>query len=190
MDRKDERVVKGYLFLNVEDAKLAEKEKKKVDYLEQHMDYSSARNVLEIYKKANNDKVFVTPVGYAFLRRLQIYLLQSEEVDSEQVPELQLYSTYTATMRNSYTPAKQYVKPSRQKKTQWPFLSLIANIILVLAVATMFGIAIKSDNPNILNYEKALTDKYASWEQELTQRESVIREKEKELLISGDEISQ
>ena len=63
-------------------------------------------------------------------------------------------------------------------------ISLIANIVLVIAVAAMFGIAMKSDNPNILNYETQLVNRYASWEQELTEREKVIREKEKELNIS------
>lgn len=186
MDRKDERVVEGYLFLSVEDAKLAEQEKRKIEYLDQHINDTDIRNVLEIYKKANAGKMFATPVGYSYLRDLQEYLLQSEDIDSDQVPHLELYSSYAPQMRKSYTPAKQYVKPSRQKKSQWLLFSVIANIILVLAVIGMFGIAIKSDNPNILNYETALTNKYASWEQELSQRESIIREKEKQLHITVD----
>ena len=40
----------------------------------------------------------------------------------------------------------------------------------------------KSDNPNILNYKQVLTNQYASWEQNLTERENRIREKEQELL--------
>ncbi|HKM34098.1 MAG TPA: hypothetical protein VJY54_05085 [Lachnospiraceae bacterium] len=186
MDRKEERVVDGYLFLSTEDAKLAEQEKIKIEYLEQHMNYITAQNVLEVYKKANTGRMFVTPVGYSYLRKIQEYLLQSEDIDSDQVPILELYSSYAPQMRKSYTPARQYVKPSRQKKPQWPLFSVIANIILALAVASMFGIAIKSDNPNILNYETVLTNKYASWEQEITQREAAIREKEKQLQISVD----
>ena len=40
-----------------------------------------------------------------------------------------------------------------------------------------------SDNPNILNYENNLQNKYAQWEQELTERENVLREKERNLMI-------
>ncbi len=45
----------------------------------------------------------------------------------------------------------------------------------------MFMIAVNSDNPNILNYETTIINKYASWDQELTERENKIREKEAEL---------
>ena len=47
----------------------------------------------------------------------------------------------------------------------------------------MFAITLNADQPNVLNYEKVLTDRYASWEQDLTEREQVIREKERELKI-------
>ena len=43
-------------------------------------------------------------------------------------------------------------------------------------------ITINGSNPNIINYERVLQNKYSQWEQELIQRESVIREKERELL--------
>ena len=33
----------------------------------------------------------------------------------------------------------------------------------------MFAIALTSDEPNILNYERALVNKYSAWEQELTE---------------------
>ncbi len=60
-------------------------------------------------------------------------------------------------------------------------VSFILNILLVIALCAMFTISLKSDNPNILNYKKNLTNQYASWEQQLTERENAVREKEKEL---------
>lgn len=60
-------------------------------------------------------------------------------------------------------------------------LSIFFNILLVIMVAAMFMIAVNSDNPNILNYETTIINKYASWDQELTERENKIREKEAEL---------
>ncbi len=186
MDRKDDRIVDGYLFRNAEDAEIALQEKRKIEYLEKHMNFSSALNILEVYKKANDGKIFVTPVGCTYLRKLQKFLLQCDEINADDVPPLEVSQTYMAKMRKSYTPVRQYVKPSDQRKPKWPFFSVIANILLALAVAGMFGIALKSDNPNILNYEKAITNKYAYWEQDLSKRESVIREKERELKIEVD----
>ena len=65
-------------------------------------------------------------------------------------------------------------------------MSVLLNVLLVLAIAAMFMITLRSDNPNVLNYERALTDKYASWEQELTERERAVREKELELQMENE----
>jgi len=48
-------------------------------------------------------------------------------------------------------------------------------------VIGMFAVAYTSEHPNILNYERVIVDKYASWEQDLTEREDAIREKELQL---------
>ena len=48
----------------------------------------------------------------------------------------------------------------------------------------MFVIATTGSNPTVINYEKALQDRYAEWEQQLSDRERAIREKEKELLLA------
>ena len=61
--------------------------------------------------------------------------------------------------------------------------SMIVNAMLVAVIVVMFYIAYTSDNPNILNYENNLVNKYAQWEQELSERENAIREKERNLLI-------
>ncbi len=65
-------------------------------------------------------------------------------------------------------------------------VSVILNVLLVLAVIAMFVIALYADQPNILNYERAITDKYAAWEQELTEREQAVKEKELQLFRESD----
>lgn len=183
---QDERMVEGYLFLNDEDAELARQEKKKIDYLEKHLDYTNTENVLRVYKKAILERIFKTPVGQTYLRRLQIYLLRCGEIDAEDVPPIALYDSYGMKMRKSYAPAAKRVKPSEKKHVQWQMVSVILNIVLALGVAAMFVITLKSDNPNILNYESQLVNKYAAWEQEISERERIVREKERELHIGGN----
>lgn len=180
-----ERMVEGYLFMNEEDAELARQEKKKVEYLKQHINYSSAESVLRIYKKALAERIFKTPVGHDFLKTMREQLLQGGQVQEEEVPPVVLFTSYTMRMRQTYTPARQYVKGKEEKKAQWPVISLIANLILAIAIIAMFMITLKSDNPNILNYEKSLVNRYAAWEQELREREQTVREKERELNIGN-----
>jgi hypothetical protein len=66
----------------------------------------------------------------------------------------------------------------KSKKTVRASASFLLNIVLAVAVAVMFVLAFSSRHPNILNYERALKNRYAAWEQELTQRELAVREKE------------
>jgi signal peptidase I len=65
--------------------------------------------------------------------------------------------------------------------------SLFINLVLVVIVIVFFVITATSKNPNIINYENVLIDKYSSWDQELTERERAVKEKEAELNITyGD----
>lgn len=182
-----ERVVDGYLFVSMEDVQLAQQEKKKVEYLEKYMDYRNTENVLKVYKKAVAERIFKTPVGYDYLRKMQKYLLDCDGMTEDQVPPVSLQNSYNINMRRSYTQIKPRVEGQKEKKkVEWPAISLLANLILIIAVIAMFAITLKSDNPNILNYERMLVNKYASWDQELTEREKVIREKERELDILNE----
>lgn len=182
----ENRVTDGYLFLSEADAVLAAQEKKKIAYLEKHMDYHSAESVLRVYKKAVLERVFRTPVGIAYLRKLQQALLKCGEFEETEIPPIALYNTYEVRMRDSYVSVKPRIQPAKKKRVPWQVLSVILNVVLSLAVVSMFAITLKSDNPNILNYEKQLVNQYAAWEQELTQREQVIREKERALSIGSE----
>lgn len=181
-----ERSVGGYLFYTEKDAKIAEAELQKIEYLEARIDYSRPESILKVYEKTIHERIFRTPVGLQYLKGLRDFLLEQPEIDPEDVTDIPLYSTFGGQLRSQDNPARSRIKPSREKaekEKSFLVLSLILNGLLILAVIAMFSIALKSNNPNILNYEKAITNKYAAWEQELTEREQRIREKEKELRI-------
>lgn len=72
----------------------------------------------------------------------------------------------------------------REKKLQGRIrMSVAGNVILILLVIVMFAISLTSNHPNILNYKSKLITRYSQWEQELKDREAVIREKEASLGI-------
>lgn len=188
----DEKMqAEGFLFFTEKDARLAENEQKKIDYLEAHIDYSQPEKILQIYDKAVRDRVFKTPVGTVYLKKLQEYLLSQPEIDSTQVSPIPLFVTYDGEIRKQQNPVQPKIKPSEKKEKTSPLtISVILNILLVIAVIAMFVITLASDQPNILNYERALTNRYAGWEQELTERENTIREKEHELNLAKPQNNQ
>lgn len=183
--------IEGYIFYTEKDARLAELERKKIEYLKEKMDYSKPDSILKVYDKAVSERVFKTPIGVEFLREMQDFLTKCPEIPNQDIQPIPLFAIYDNEMREHPAPARNRVKPSekpakKNSKGQVLGISIVLNIVLAIAVAAMFYITINSDQPNILNYEKAITNRYASWEQELTEREKAVREKERELNIQTE----
>ena len=180
----DERVTAlGYEFACLDDAILAQSEIKKIDYLKAHLDRGDADTVKALYDKAIDEKFFKTPVGIGFLTEMREYLIETLDYSEEEVRAIPLYMFYDTTKKKA--PEKSVKKKEHAGVL---FTSIVLNIALIVAVIIMFWIATHTDHPNILNYETVLTDKYATWEQELTERETAVRQAERELefLESGE----
>ena len=177
--------VGGYLFYTEKDAQLARAEEQKIEYREARIDYTSPESIRYIYEQTIRERLFRTPVGMHYLEKLREFLLAQENIDPASVMDIPLYMTFDGELRGQTNPARERVVPSQKRdkeKTRFA-LSVILNVLLIAAIAAMFYISFKSEQPNIVNYERVITSKYASWEQELTEREQVIREKERELKI-------
>ena len=160
----------GFSFPNQTEAKLASKEKKQVDYIESKLNYGELSQVQSIYEKAIAEQIFRTPVGVIYLKHLQNYLNNHKDKLGKEIPPIPV-----RTVKNIRRPdTRQEIAKRRYGIT----VSIALNVLLAMAVAFMFYVALSSDNPNILNYETALENRYAAWEQQLSEREQAIREKE------------
>ena len=58
---------------------------------------------------------------------------------------------------------------------------------LAFMVIAMFVIAAVNPNVGYVNTERKVVDKYSAWQEDLEQREQVVKEKEKELNIDSEE---
>lgn len=182
---KESLAVGGYLFFTEGDARLARAEEQKIEYLEARIDYSAPESIRYVYEKSIHERVFKTPVGLQYLKRQQDFLKGQLGEEAESVTDIPLYTTFGGELREHGNPARSKVVPSnkRDKLKDGLRISVILNVMLVLAIISMFCVSFLSENPNIINYERAVVDKYAAWDQELTQREQAVREKERELNI-------
>lgn len=190
-EKQQDKVVSGFAFYTEQDARLAEQERQKIAYLDKRIDHTDVNSVLAIYKKALEERVFRTPVGLEYLRELQGELKEQEALLDEEIPPITLWMNFDNEFREKYSPARKRIQPDVRKDGEKAVLrlSVVMNIVMIIAIIIMFIITLNSDQPNILNYEKNLQNKYATWEQELTRREQAVREKERELHIDT-EVSQ
>ncbi len=186
MDNNEQnKIVQDYIFADAAQADLARSEIKKINYIEERLNYNNTKMVYNFYHNCIENKVFSTPIGYAFLKKLRDQIIHNGfEGEVQQIPVAT--NNHLAIREVQKEKIEEGKLRSIQEKLRFQFrMSLIINLILVLLVIGMFYIARSSSNPNIINYENALVNKYAAWEEELSARENSVREKELEYSIEN-----
>lgn len=183
-DYLEELTVNGYTFATHADADLARNELKKISYIESKMDMSNMTVVLGIYNKALESHTFQTPIGLEFMHSMYNSLVQSG-ISSENIKVIPLYTTFKRL--DVQEPKPRRITPTEKKEQNIRIKyrnSVLINVIFGILVLVLLLISYSGENVNAINYRSAVTNQYAEWEQELKERESAVREKERELNIS------
>ena len=163
-------VVDGFSFSSEAEWEHAKKELEGIKYVRGKLDMDHPEQVLQLYNKMVDEKLFVTAVGMAYLADLREYLMSIPYISDEEIHPI--YVAHPAV-----DAAIKEQKPIRKEDVERKFqISFFLNIILAVCVLLMFAISATSSHPNILNYETELVNRYSVWEQELTEREAAIRE--------------
>lgn len=189
MDRENQ--VGDYLFTNKTDAEQARIEEEKIRKLKEKLRNGYDINLLyNLYNKCLEARTFRTPVGFDFLKDMRNTLIDSPDIDEDILP-VPLYTTFEHSADISLEKTVKYreemrkanIKSMKDKNSTRFKWSLFVNVVLIIVVGIMFYITTTSNNPNILNYENAILNKYSQWSEELKEREENVREKEMKLGI-------
>ena len=166
-------IVGGIAFCDVESAKTAQNELKRIELLDEKMDYGDVESVAVVYDKARQNHVFKTPIGLSYMMRLQYGNRKEEE--QEATAQEHGNELWKARLEKS----KEETKKQKEKLR----LSIGLNALLAILVIALFIISQTGNNPTILNYRSKVINQYAHWQQQLEERERVIEQKEAELGI-------
>lgn len=190
MAEQNNYTVQGYHFTSAQDARVAEEEGKKIQYLEEKLAGRSTSNLLSIYDKVLDEKMFITPIGWTYLIQLRQRIID-QGIAQDLIRPVPLYVSFAfenPETKESKGVAREWIRPSvKKKKTMQAKLrfSTILNVVLMLLVVAMFVITLQGENANAINYRRAIINEYASWEQELSEREKAVKEKEE--MLQGSE---
>ena len=190
----------GFLFRDEEEAKQAKKERDGIKFVRSQIDMKQPEKVLQTYKKLIEQGYFQTVVGYCYLKELQEYLVTLPSIASEDIPSIPVKSRDVEEMiRKERAKGREQQKQleakiknikkeqkTRGRDSKMKF-SLVFNVILLLCVLGMFLVSMTSEHPTIINYESRILDRYSEWDQELSEREQAVKEKEFELGIYGND---
>lgn len=190
----------GYIFDDENKAKKAAKELKAVEYILGQIKESDERGVLTVYNKLIKQRLFSTEIGMGFLSQLRQNLVASGVFSEGEIPPLysleepqekKLSAPEPEITKEEHSPKKAKVdadkknvgvtSEEKQLIRRLRFVNrllLVLCITLLLCVIGMFYVNSTINSPTILNYEEKILDKYSAWEQDLTQREAAVKEKE------------
>lgn len=183
----------GFAFSDKKMMEKAVKEEEGIRYIKKSADMKNPQMIYELYCQIVRQRIFETPVGFAFLYDLQEYLKTNPSILNEDIPSIPV-TGYRQDAFNG-TEGKERPKEAVKTKTKvihkkieknvdykpWFRTSVTISIILLLIVIGMFVVTATSDNINIINYENAIIEKYENWETQLNEREERLIEREKEL---------
>ena len=183
-DNKKSLIVGGYEFMSENDAQKAEMDLSKIKLLGSRVKASRPNDIKAVYEKAIENKIFKTPVGWGYLIGLRDKLLQSGFSEDEIIPiPLNVSMTRHSAMENLTVAQRIRVEKPKANLEFKRVFPIVLNVILAILVVVMFLIAATGENDNIINYKSNVTNRYSSWEQDLTEREKKVREAEKKLGI-------
>ncbi|MBE5827671.1 MAG: hypothetical protein E7307_13690 [Butyrivibrio sp.] len=183
-NKKQDNTVGGFEFVSENDAQKGQMDLSKINLLESRVKASRPGDIKAVYEKAIENKIFKTPIGWGYLLNLRKKLLESGFKEEDLIPiPLNVSITRHSAMEN--LTVRQRIIPDDSKKVS-PFrriFPIVLDIVLAILVVVMFLIAASGENDNIINYKRNVTNRYSSWEQDLTDREKAVREAEKRLGI-------
>lgn len=188
---KRELQVGNYLFTNIADADQARIEQEKINRLKDKLKGADTKLLYNVYNKSIEARTFRTPIGYDFMREYKEYLDNAPDTPGEVLP-VPLYTTFEHSSSNNFErqvnfERQEKVRRAEKKKEDSAvalYVSIFANVILVILIIVMFILLNTSDSPTILNYKEKVIDQYSEWEMELKNREQAVKEKEQNLNIN------
>ena len=176
----------GFLFSDEESYQAALKEAKAVEYLKKQMSGKDGKSILKIYNQLLDQNVFHTQIGYTFLHDINVALHRQSKIADSVISPIKVEpivkkEAAPVQVEKEEKPPKVIVKTIGSESVKQNKYLKIVVVVLVLVIAGMFAITLTSRTPTVLNYETQLQNKYAAWEQQLTEREAQIKLKEAEL---------
>ena len=184
-ETKTQYTVNGFLYGDLADVEIANQELSKIKYIDKKIERHSGETVLAVYQAALEKKMFRTPVGYSYLHQMQKRLINMG-IEKSRIPAIPLYQVFNSNYKTEERPVRITIKKQVHPDIKKLRYSIWGNVILVLLVIILFAITLTGENANIINYRNAIVNEYSEWEKELTEREQIVREKEREVGISAD----
>jgi len=170
-------IFQGFTFDDEKQLVLAKKEAEAIEYLRAKTDFGNMEQLLTLYNRILDRGMMETVIGNNFLKEIRKNLIHSGLFTEEQIrPVPPLPETKKRKKR------EEEQKKSRERillehaQRQNTILKIVCGFLVALVIG-MFVITLTGKrSPLAIRYEEEIINKYASWAQELTERENLLRD--------------
>ena len=179
-------MVGGYEFATKEEAQLAKDELNAIKYLSQKTNSKDPKQVYSLYNKIIERKLFSTHVGMNYLKNLQTFLYKSDEIPNDKIQPIPINAETQGeiNIRRERSEFKSELRDMSVKVAKYKnnfTRVMIINVVLIIIIIAMFVILNTSSNPNIINYEVNIQNKYSQWQEQLQSQEESLNARENDL---------
>ena len=172
-------LVSGYEFEAEQDAREAEREQQNIEMLKTKVDFSDAETMRKLYDRLTEKQVFHTVIGLQFLTEFREYLVGEAGYSPEEITSVKV--EHKKGMTRVQKEQLEYLQNDNQKLSGQRRYYVITIVVLAGLILAMLVIAALNPNVGYINTENKILNKYAAWEERLTEREKQLNQREDEL---------
>lgn len=181
---KESLIVEGFVFPSYKEAQIAQKEQVNIEAIRKRLHGADGKTIYELYCKLMERDMFHTMVGYSFLYELRHQLMEQYGYREQELPDIVL------PKRLEYDKVTQLNQGKMETRIQQLMIiktrMTITIVALLFIIVGMFIIAAVNPNVGYVNTENKILNKYSAWEEDLKQREAIVKEKEEQLNIDSE----
>ena len=186
--RQEEKqyTVGGYTFTDKKAADAAKEEFQAINKMSSKINTKDARQVYALYNSIIDKKLFSTMVGLNYLKELQQFLYICKEIPNNRIRPIPINNDVQSVLegKREIIENQSEIRILKRERNMYKSrftTSVIINLALVVVIIAMIIITLTSKNPNIINYETKLQDKYSAWQEQLQSEEASLKAREAQI---------
>ena len=179
----------GHTFDNEKQMIAAKKEAEAIEYLRSKTDFSNMNTLMKLYNRILDKDMMETVVGIEFLTEIRTILVNSGLFKEEQLRPVPLLPEVKKLKKRNEIEKRSRERTLLERSERQNTILKVVCFSLVTLVIGMFAIVLTgTHSPLAIVYEEQILNKYASWAQELQEKEEFLRAYVRQLEAQGIEV--
>lgn len=176
----------GHTFDDEKQLIAAKKEAEAVEYLRSRTDFGNMNSLRKLYDKILERGMMETVVGIAFLKEIRDTLIDSGMFKEDQIRPVPLLPEVKKLKKRNEVQKRSRERTLLERcERQNTILKTVCFFLSILVIAMFIIVLTGKRSPLAIRYEEQIVNKYASWAQEINEKELYLRNYVRELEQQG-----